>query len=113
MKSDDHFFIGFPSYWEVVAMYMVFLEPTRWLTALMLLIPGILTFIPLRYLYPTRNSFLQRETWVLGILWLFLWLYILLDKDSSKTWVYISLYYPIFYMLGSFYANYQLSQDAK
>lgn len=111
MKSDDNFFIGFPSYWEVVAMYIVFLEPTPEVAATMLVVFGILSFIPLRYLYPSKNAFLQRPTWLLGILWLFLWIYILLDKDADKGWVWLSLFYPIYYMVGSLYANLLFSQS--
>ncbi len=69
MKTPDNFFLGFPSFWNIVALYMYWLHPGPFLAILMILIPGIFSFIPTRYLYPSRNSAYWRLSWSLGILW--------------------------------------------
>ena len=36
-KTDDHFFLGFPSYWNIVAFYVVVFEPRQVATTAVLL----------------------------------------------------------------------------
>lgn len=108
MKSEDSFFIGFPSYWNIIALYMYWLEPVAWVAVLVLVIPAILSFIPTRYLYPSKNRFLWRTSWVLALLWTPLMVYLLFQDDPNQTLVLISLYYPAYYMLASFYVEWRI-----
>jgi phosphatidylcholine synthase len=50
-KTDDHYFLGFPSYWNVVAFYLYLLKlPASWALALVLvLVLGSLAF-PVYYM---------------------------------------------------------------
>lgn len=75
-KTDDHFFIGWPSYWNVVAMYFYLMEvePTTalWITLLL----SAAVFVPLRYIYPSRTPILRPLSlavlglWVIGFSWI-------------------------------------------
>src|SRR5207244_31383 len=68
-KTADGFFLGFPSYWNIVAVYLYAL-PIPPAAALALVIGlSVLTFVPLRYLYPSLGGRLNRWTNVLGALW--------------------------------------------
>jgi phosphatidylcholine synthase len=69
MKTEDSFFLGFPSYWNIVALYMFWLRPEPPIAILMLVLPGIATFIPTRYLYPSKNQILWKTSWGLGMIW--------------------------------------------
>jgi phosphatidylcholine synthase len=55
-KTDDGFFLGFPSYWNIVAFYAYVLAPPAWLSAAVILTCTVLTFVPTRYIYATRGG---------------------------------------------------------
>lgn len=68
-KTGDFFFTGFPSYWNVFVFYAwgLGLSPTA--TATWLLALSALVFVPIGYLYPSRQPFLRPVTIALGALW--------------------------------------------
>ncbi len=53
---DDHFFLGFPSYWNVVAFYAIVLDVAPTAVAIALVVFAVLVFVPIRYLYPSRMT---------------------------------------------------------
>jgi len=108
MKSEDNFFLGFPSYWNVVALYLFWLRPDAWLAILAVIVPAILTFIPTRYLYPSKNYIYWRITWSLGALWFAIVVGLLTQPDPNVNVVLLSLYYPAYYMGMSFYIEYRI-----
>ena len=55
-KTDDHFFLGFPSYWNFVALYAWLLGAGPGATAAWLAALSALVFVPIKYLYPTRMT---------------------------------------------------------
>jgi phosphatidylcholine synthase len=108
MKTPDNFFLGFPSYWNVVALYFYLLRPEPFWAVAMLLIPGVLTFIPTRYLYPSKNRVLAAPTWVGGVIWAFTLLYLLVQEQPNVTLALVSLAYPIYYVFASFYIDWRI-----
>src|SRR5437764_564411 len=69
-KTDDGYFLGFPSYWNLVAFYLYILQPLPvWAALGAVLTLALLTFVPSRYLYPTQRGRLNRLTNVLGAAW--------------------------------------------
>ncbi len=113
MKTEDNFFLGFPTLWDGISIYVVYLRPAEWVAVLMILIPTIFSFIPVRFLYPSRNTFLSKSSWALAVMWIGLWIYILTTEPENRTLVFLSLYFPAFYLFGSFYANYRLYKEAR
>ena len=55
-KTDDGFFLGFPSYWNIVAFYLYVLQPQPWVSVVLILMCTVLTFVPTRYIYATRGG---------------------------------------------------------
>jgi phosphatidylcholine synthase len=55
-KTDDHFFLGFPSYWNVVAFYVVVFELGTIATTAVLVTFTVLVFVPIKYVYPSRTE---------------------------------------------------------
>jgi len=55
-KTDDGFFLGFPSYWNIVAFYVYVLQPPMWMSAVVIGTCTILTFVPTHYIYATRGG---------------------------------------------------------
>lgn len=105
MKDPDGFFIGFPTYWNIIALYMYLLRPQPEIVVLVLLFFGILSFVPTRYLYPSKNNFLWKTTWALGAIWIAMIVHILTQEDVSRNFILLSLFYPIYYMVLSFYVE--------
>ena len=98
-KTPDHFFTGFPSYWNIVVLYLFVLGLPLWVNAIVLLACGALVFVPIRYVYPSRTTVLPVLTNALGVAWAaavlaFLWRF----PDGSKGLVLVSLAYPLYYI---------------
>ena len=55
-KTDDGFFLGFPSYWNIVAFYLYVLRTPEWVSVSVIAILSILTFVPTHYIYATRGG---------------------------------------------------------
>jgi phosphatidylcholine synthase len=101
-KTADHFFTGFPSYWNIVAYYLYVLRwpPALNAAAIAILVIGV--FIPIRYLYPSRTVTLRPLTIGLGIVWAIAMLWVLIRLDAPPRGVVLgSLLYPIYYLLLS------------
>jgi phosphatidylcholine synthase len=56
VKTPDGFFLGFPSYWNIVAYYLYVLRPEPWVSATLLTVCAVLTFMPTLYIYATRGG---------------------------------------------------------
>lgn len=102
VKTADGYFLGFPSYWNVVALYLYLLRPTFTLTLLIIVFLSILTFVPTRYLYPSQRAPYSRLTCVLAALWTVLcFLMLLRPTGNARQWVLLSLCFPLYYLLMS------------
>jgi phosphatidylcholine synthase len=108
MKTPDNFFLGFPSYWNVVALYLYLLKPEPVWAVLMVVVPAVLTFIPTRYLYPSKNRVLSKTTWLLAVGWGILMLYLLFQEQPDQKLILLSTFFPIYYFVASFYIEWQI-----
>jgi len=68
-KTDDDFFLGFPSYWNFVALYAWGLDVSATTGTLVVALFSVLVFVPLKYAYPSRLRRLRRTTAALGTAW--------------------------------------------
>jgi phosphatidylcholine synthase len=68
-KTDDHTFLGFPSYWNVVAFYAIVLDVGEPVLAAFLVVFSVLVFVPIRFLYPSRSGTLRTVSLVLSAVW--------------------------------------------
>jgi phosphatidylcholine synthase len=98
-KTPDGFFLGFPSYWNVVAFYLYLLWPPAWLSLSVVVACAILTFVPIRYLYMTRGGPFAKVMLVTGAVWAAMTAVIILRPASERrTLALISLAYPLLYL---------------
>jgi phosphatidylcholine synthase len=110
VKTEDGSFLGFPSLWNIVALYLYMLPLGAWLSLAIVIVLALLTFVPTRYLYPSQPGRLNRWATILGVPWTFLFVWVMwklphggqtaLD-ESTLLWAWISLVYPIFYLGAS------------
>jgi phosphatidylcholine synthase len=101
-KTDDHFFRGFPSYWNVVAFYVVVLELGQVTTILLLLALAVASFVPVDYLYPSRTRQLWRTTMVLTALWFVGYAAAVATMPQTPVWlIAATLAYVVYYTVAS------------
>jgi phosphatidylcholine synthase len=105
-KTDNHFFLGFPSYWNLVILYLFLLDLPLEFSIACLLIFAVATFLPIKFIYPTKTPFLKNFTLFLGILYFFqITAIVILFDEASMLLVYSSFIFPIYYFTLSFYLN--------
>lgn len=105
-KTDEQsfFFKGFPSVWNFLVLYMMLLGLNPWFNFALLVICNILVFVPVKYVYPSRNTRLRRLTLVLTYLYGAIGVWGLMQYPSVPQWiVWISLVYVAYYVLLSFF----------
>jgi len=101
-KSADHFFTGFPSYWNIVVFYLLVARLPAAVNAIILLALAVLVFVPIRYLYPSRTRVLMWPTNILGAVWGVLMLMMLWQYPAISRPIFIaSLVFPIYYVVVS------------
>jgi phosphatidylcholine synthase len=109
-KTSDHFFKGFPSYWNIVIFYLFFWQMNPWINFWIIIGLSILSFVPIKYVYPSRldylthSRFLRLAMLAATIVWGaatagLLWVY----PETNPTLVFLSLGYLILYAAISFY----------
>jgi phosphatidylcholine synthase len=114
-KTDEQsfFFKGFPSVWNFLVIYMMLLGLNPWINLLFLVACNILIFVPVKYIYPSRNTRLRRLTLFLTYLYGALGVWGLLQYPSVPQWiVWISLIYVVYYVLLSFFPKIGLVEIA-
>ena len=103
-KTDDHFFLGFPSYWNVVAFYAIVLDLAPGTVAAIVVVCAVLVFVPIRYLYPSRMTTLQAPTLAFTAVWGITYVVLLLPAPDPNPWVVaLSLSYLVYYVGLSFW----------
>lgn len=98
-KTSDHFFTGFPSYWNIVVFYLYVIGGPQTVNAIVLLALCVLVFVPIRYLYPSRTPHWRTVTMTLGVAWgvaLVLLIWQLPDVSTRILWG--SLLFPAYYV---------------
>ena len=106
-KTDDGYFLGFPSLWNLVALYLYVLPLPGYVSLGIVIMLALLTFVPIRHLYPSQPGLLNRVSMIAGVIWTPLvgWLIWKLPggaaprlSESTMQIALFSLLYPIYYM---------------
>jgi phosphatidylcholine synthase len=98
-KTDDHFFTGFPSYWNIAVLYMYLGAWSPGVNAAVLLTLAVLVFVPIKWIYPSRMTTLAVTTNVLGAVWAVLMLVMLRSyPDVSPMLFLASWIFPVYYV---------------
>ena len=105
-KTSDFFFTGWPSYWNLVAVYLLAWHISRAATTVLLIALAGLVFVPLKYVYPSRTVTLMRTTLALGGIWgiqMLLMIWWLPDVPAWLLWT--SPIFPVYYFALSLWLN--------
>ncbi len=105
-KTNDYFFTGFPSYWNIVALYIHAARTPPTFNALLLLVLVALVFVRIGWIYPSRTPVLLGLTNVLGAVWTLMMLAVTYLLPDVPGWLLISsLFFPVYYTVLSLWLN--------
>jgi phosphatidylcholine synthase len=65
MKSSDNFFLGFPALWNIVAYYLLVVQPGQSASAAIIAVFALLTFAPIHFVHPLRVQ--AHQPWLGGL----------------------------------------------
>lgn len=119
-KTSDHFFKGFPSYWNIVVFYLFFWQMKEWMNFAVLMLLAILSFVPIKYIYPSRLDYLTHSKVLRGlvllstlIFGLATWCLMSGYPESNPFLNVISMSYMILYVVFSLYRTWVPLQRAE
>jgi phosphatidylcholine synthase len=105
-KTEDDFFLGFPSYWNLIALYLFAFDWPVWFNSLFVLTLAALVFAPVRFIYPSKTKPFRVVTLGLGLIWGIQTLALVVCPGAlPEWWLPSSLFYPIYYVSLSLYFN--------
>ena len=101
-KTDDHFFTGFPSYWNIVALYLYAAHLPPAFNAIVVVVLSVLVFVRIGYVYPSRTPTLRTLTLALCIAWAVLMIAVIVTlPDVPGLLLLASLLFPAYYTILS------------
>jgi phosphatidylcholine synthase len=112
-ESNDYFFKGFPSYWNVVVLYMLVMQLNPWLNLAFLTAFNILVFVPIKYVYPSRDTRLKNLTLVFTYVYGIIGVWGVLQYPNVPSWVvWASFIYVGYYAVLSLWPRNKKIQAA-
>jgi phosphatidylcholine synthase len=106
--DDDGFFLGFPSYWNVVVTYLYMLGLPIWVNTAIIVFLSIMVFVPIRYIYITRFHSHPKLHFAGATICGFALLGALFSEgDTRRMLLFFSLIYPAYYTVLSFVADWR------
>ena len=107
VKTADGFFLGFPSYWNVVAYYLFTLTPPVWVSLALIVTCSVLTFVPTPYLYATRGGPFAKLINIGSAFWFVSLGIVLFGPDEFRHSVAVlSLAFPVMYLALSAFVTF-------
>jgi phosphatidylcholine synthase len=107
-KTADNFFLGFPSYWNIVVFYLYVLKTPLWVNAFLIIALSILVMVPIKYIYPSRSPHFRTQLNVLGAFWGGAVLYIIYRlPNPPRTLLFASLLFPAYYTALTLWLEYR------
>ena len=103
-SSESYFFKGFPSVWNFIVLYLMLLGLNPWINFVVLMLCNVLVFVPIKFLYPTRNNRFRRFTLAFTYAYGALGVWGLLHYPDVPKWVApVSGLYVVYYVVMSLF----------
>ena len=107
-KTADNFFLGFPSYWNIVVFYLYVLQAPLWVNAFLIIALSILVFVPIKFIYPSRSPRFRASLNILGAVWGGAVLYMIYRlPHGDRTLAFASLFFPAYYTILSLWLEFR------
>jgi phosphatidylcholine synthase len=102
-KTEDNYFRGFPSYWNLAALYLYCLDFAPGLNAAIVALLALMVFVPIKYIYPNRTEPMRPLTLTLAAIWAVATAAMLpMLPAHSNILLYTSLAFVVYYFVMSF-----------
>jgi len=112
-KTEDNYFQGFPSYWNVMVLYMLVMKLNPWVNLAFLVMFNILVFVPVKYIYPSRNSIMKRLTSILTYLYGIVGVWAAMQYPNVPAWAIWATYvYVVYYAALSLWPKGKFLENA-
>ena len=99
-KTDDDYFLGFPSYWSLIGFYLYVFQTPQAFNAALILLLSVLVFVPIKFPYPTKTKPLRPLTLACGAIWGVMMLALLAQMPDPPMWIaWSSLVFVAYYLL--------------
>lgn len=110
-KTEESF-VGFPSYWNILVVYLYVLSSPVWLTVVLLVGFSVLSFVPMHYLYPSKTKQWMPATVAFGFAWALLLTAVCAAPDApwAVPAAWVSLAFPVYYLVASVVLHRRLRQ---
>ncbi|MFL5807259.1 MAG: CDP-alcohol phosphatidyltransferase family protein [Roseiflexaceae bacterium] len=111
--DDDGFFLGFPSYWNVVVVYLYMFGLPVWINTAIIVFLSVMVFVPTRYIYITRFHSHPRLHFLGALICsAALLVALLVEEPLRRPLLFFSILYPIYYTILSFVADWRARRAA-
>lgn len=101
-KTEDHYFRGFPSYWNLVALYLFCLRLRLAANIAIVTGLGVLVFVPLKFIYPNRTELMRPLTLTLAAIWAIATAGLIASMPAENPLLlYTSLAFVVYYFVMS------------
>jgi len=111
-KTEDHYFLGFPSYWSIIAFILFEFQVGMPFSVALILFLSVMVFVPIRYPYPSRMRTLRLPTILLGLPWMAIGIALIVLLPERPRWLaLLYCYYPAYYALLTVYLLWQRRRE--
>lgn len=99
-KTEDDFFLGFPSYWNVLAIYAWLLGVSPAACTAWVIVLAVLVFVPIKYVYPSKLRVLRGPTFFLSAFCIaaVAWAVVAPESAERLHLLELSLVFPVWYI---------------
>lgn len=112
-ETQDYFFKGFPCYWNVMMLYMLVMALNPWINLIIIAACSILVFVPIKYIYPSRNTRLRSLTLIMSYLYGIIGIWGVMQYPNVPKWVvWGSFVYVAYYAILSLWPRDKNMQTA-
>lgn len=107
-KTEDHFFTGFPSYWNIMVVYLFILGASQWASFIVLASCAVLVFVPIKYIYPSRTVEYKKLNLAVSWLWALCFGAAIFIYPNAPAWLTQgSLIFVVYYVGMSLYMTFK------
>lgn len=118
-KTDDNFFVGFPSYWNVIVIFMLCFQSSQLINEIVIIVLTIFSFIPIKYIYLSRTECISESKAIKTFTFLFTMLasactfiaVIMYPIKTPTPIISVIMIFTVFYILFSFKLNFKNSSN--
>jgi phosphatidylcholine synthase len=99
-KTADHYFVGFPALWNVVALCLFAIAPRAEIAALIVAVLVVATFVPVKFVHPVRVTRHRSVTLAVILVGALASVWAVIGGFPSPVWVQVALCMCALYLVA-------------